>query len=148
MNKQPPVIVFLLMLSLCATATAGEIYKRVNEDGLVEYSDTPFPGSEQIEVKPNVVQTNPVQPRQRESSPSSERTAEATESAPRSDSPERLPRLEQVEEPVAQRRGQSRSCRRSESRPGDAQCRPQRITGALIVRYRIPDFRRFPAPRS
>lgn len=61
MRKQQLVPALVLMLAVSLTAGASEVYKRVNEDGVVEFSDTPYPDADKIEVKPNVVETNPVQ---------------------------------------------------------------------------------------
>ena len=61
-----------LMLPAFALATssvASEIYKRVNEDGVVEYSDIPSDDADRVEVVPNVVETNPVQRRERPADP-------------------------------------------------------------------------------
>ena len=44
------------------TAVAEEIYKGVDENGVVEYSDTPIPDAKKIEVNPNVVEVTPVEP--------------------------------------------------------------------------------------
>lgn len=48
-----------LLLLAVANAGAGEIYKRMKEDGSAEYSDRPFPDGEEIEVDPNVVELAP-----------------------------------------------------------------------------------------
>jgi len=42
----------LFFLCLCPMLLASPVYKYVGEDGVVTYSDTPQPGSVQIEVKP------------------------------------------------------------------------------------------------
>jgi hypothetical protein len=52
-------LMVLAMAAVSFAAGAQEIYKTVNEDGVVEYSDTPSPKAEVIEVNPNVVETNP-----------------------------------------------------------------------------------------
>jgi hypothetical protein len=52
-------LMVLVMATVSFAAGAQEIYKTVNEDGVVEYSDTPSPQAQEIEVKPNVVETNP-----------------------------------------------------------------------------------------
>ena len=64
--------IFLLLLSVSALAlatssAAEQIYKTVDEDGVVVYSDMPSPDADQIEVVPNVVETNPVKRRERPS---------------------------------------------------------------------------------
>jgi hypothetical protein len=53
-------LMVLALTAVSVTAGAQEIYKTVNEDGVVEYSDTPSPQAQEIEVDPNVVETNPV----------------------------------------------------------------------------------------
>jgi hypothetical protein len=55
-------LMVLAMTAVSFTAGAQEIYKTINEDGVVEYSDTPSPKAEVIEVNPNVVETNPQKP--------------------------------------------------------------------------------------
>lgn len=60
MNKQKLILAFVLILTCSLTAVASDIYKSVDANGVVEYSDRPSPDAERIEVKPNVVQTNPV----------------------------------------------------------------------------------------
>lgn len=61
MNSRKCFAVGLLAAVIGAPAAAQQVYKRVDEDGTVEFSDTPFPDGEQIEVEPNVIQTNPVE---------------------------------------------------------------------------------------
>ena len=53
-------LIFCAMTAVSFTAAAQEVYKSVNEDGVVEYSDTPQPGSQEIVVDPNVVEVEPV----------------------------------------------------------------------------------------
>ncbi len=53
-------LMVLAMATVSFAAIAQEIYKTVNEDGVVEYSDTPSPQAQEIEVHPNVVETNPI----------------------------------------------------------------------------------------
>jgi hypothetical protein len=53
---------FLMVLALAGagfTAGAQEVYKSVNKDGVIEFSDTPTPDSREIEVHPNVVEVAP-----------------------------------------------------------------------------------------
>lgn len=61
MNNQKRMLALLLLLAVSCTAGASDIYKRVNQDGVVEFSDKPFPGATRVTVDPNVVATNPVQ---------------------------------------------------------------------------------------
>ena len=51
-----------VMISISFTVAAQEIYKTVNEDGVVEYSDMPAPEAKEIEVDPNVVSVTPRKP--------------------------------------------------------------------------------------
>ncbi len=63
MSKPNLILAFVLFLTCSFTAAASDIYKRVNEDGVVEYSDRPSSDgdkADKIEVRPNVVVTNPV----------------------------------------------------------------------------------------
>ena len=71
MNNQRRLLALGLLICLVAPVSAADIYKRVNEDGVVEFSDKPFPGSNQVTVAPNVVSTNPVQRRERPAAESS-----------------------------------------------------------------------------
>lgn len=61
MNNQKRVFVTVCMLAFSMAAGAQEIYQRRNADGVLEFSDRPFAsGGTQVEVRPNVVVTNPV----------------------------------------------------------------------------------------
>ena len=93
MKSRQRLLGLALILALSFTATAQQVYKRVNEDGTIEFSDTPSPDADKIDVKPNVVETNPIQPQAREAA-----TTEA-EPAPEpvpSDEPETVEPVEQV----------------------------------------------------
>ncbi len=61
MNNQKLLLAFVIMLALSLPAAGQEIYKRVNEDGVTEFSDRPLANGERVEVRPNVVATSPVQ---------------------------------------------------------------------------------------
>jgi hypothetical protein len=67
------ILMVLATVGVSATAGAQDVYKSVNADGVVEYSDTPQPNSQEIEVKPNVVEVTPV------SAPTPSPEASATE---------------------------------------------------------------------
>lgn len=67
MRMQRAILAGFLVMVMSLGAAAGEIYMRVNEEGVTEYSDTPFPGATAVRVRPNVVTTNPLPPRQRNS---------------------------------------------------------------------------------
>ena len=58
LNISQRLLLPVLLLAV-ANAGAGEIYKRMKEDGSAEYSDRPFPDGEEIEVDPNVVELAP-----------------------------------------------------------------------------------------
>ena len=55
-------LMVLIMTAVSFMAGAQEIYKTVNEDGVVEYSDMPTPEAQEVEVKPNVVEVTPAKP--------------------------------------------------------------------------------------
>jgi hypothetical protein len=52
-------LIALAMAAVSFTAGAQEIYKSVDEDGVVEYSDMPSEGAQAISVDPNVVDVTP-----------------------------------------------------------------------------------------
>ena len=60
MKKQILLLALVLMLACSLTAAASDIYKSVDADGVVEFSDRPSSDAEKIEVQPNVIQTAPV----------------------------------------------------------------------------------------
>lgn len=62
MNSQRKTSTFVLMLMISFTVNAEKIYERTNSQGVEEFSDRPSPGSEVIEVKPNVVHVVPPEP--------------------------------------------------------------------------------------
>ncbi len=70
MFSRPFVVILCL---LCATATAEEIYKWVDEDGVIHYSDQPAPGAEVIQLpdRPAPRQSRPA-PRPASAAPSLE----------------------------------------------------------------------------
>lgn len=61
MNNQKLLLAFVIMLALSLPAAGQDIYKRVNEDGVTEFSDRPLANGERVAVRPNVVATSPVQ---------------------------------------------------------------------------------------
>ncbi len=65
MNNQKLLLAFVIMLAISLPAAGQEIYKRVNEDGVTEFSDRPLANGERVAVQPNVVATSPVQRRAR-----------------------------------------------------------------------------------
>jgi hypothetical protein len=78
MNILRNSLMFLFVLAVSFTAGAQEIFKHVNEDGSVEYSDMPSPDAQEIEVDPNVVDVTPLKPGSR--SPEQAEVAPAPES--------------------------------------------------------------------
>jgi hypothetical protein len=69
-NTAQKIILVVPLLALSLLANAQEVYKRMQQDGTVEYSDMPFPDSQQIEVDPNVVEVAPE--RRKQSAPERE----------------------------------------------------------------------------
>lgn len=57
-------ITFSLLL-LCAPVAFAQIYKWVDEDGVVHYSDQPTPGSERIYLEQDAPRSRPVRSRER-----------------------------------------------------------------------------------
>ena len=77
----------LLVLALAAvslTAAAEKVYKSVDENGVVSFSDTPTPAAQEIEVTPNVTEVTPVSSvaRSPEAASSTSEPEVAAESAP------------------------------------------------------------------
>ncbi|UCG71586.1 MAG: DUF4124 domain-containing protein [Chromatiales bacterium] len=83
MNNQKWVLGIVCLLAISFSAGAQEIYKRTNADGVVEFSDRPFANGTQVEVRPNVVATNPVARRPR--APAAEAESDAVPAAPAAD---------------------------------------------------------------
>ena len=84
MNNKRLSLLCLLLLAPGLQAVASDIYKRVNEDGVIEFSDRPMADADRVEVNPNVVATNPVQRPARPAAPPASSAAEASTAAPRS----------------------------------------------------------------
>lgn len=53
------ILMVLALAGVSLTTGAQEVYKSVNADGVVEYSDTPTPDAQEVEVKPNVIEVTP-----------------------------------------------------------------------------------------
>jgi hypothetical protein len=68
------ILMVLAMAAVSFTAGAQEVYKSVGENGVIEFSDTPTPEAQVIEVDPNVVDVTPVK--------SVDRSREASATAP------------------------------------------------------------------
>ena len=60
MNYKHQLTVFAAIIAICFPAGAEEVYKGVDQKGVVEFSDQPSPGAKAVEVKPNVVPVEPV----------------------------------------------------------------------------------------
>jgi len=68
MNNLQRLLGLATLLAFSFTAVAQQVYKRVNEDGTIEFSDTPSSDADKIDVQPNVIETNPIQPQAHEAS--------------------------------------------------------------------------------
>jgi hypothetical protein len=77
-------LLFLILVAVSLTIAAEEVYKSVDENGVVSFSDTPTPSSHEIEVTPNVTEMTPVSSAARspEAAPSTSEPEVAAESAP------------------------------------------------------------------
>lgn len=53
------VIGAVLIVLLIPAATAQRVYQSTNEDGVVEFSDQPGSGANEVNVNPNVIETTP-----------------------------------------------------------------------------------------
>jgi len=60
MNYKHLMMVFTAIITASFTAGAQEVYKNVDHQGVVEFSDQPSPGAKAVAVKPNVVLVEPV----------------------------------------------------------------------------------------
>jgi hypothetical protein len=75
------LIAFAAIITTAFTASAQEIYKDVDNKGVVEFSDHPSSGAKAIDVNPNVVDLAPVKPEEsppRAKKPSLSEQSEAT----------------------------------------------------------------------
>ena len=77
-------LLFLALAAVSLTTAADEVYKSVDENGVVSFSDTPTPSSQEIEVTPNVTEMTPVSSAARspEAASSTSEPEVAAESAP------------------------------------------------------------------
>lgn len=82
MKNLQRLLAFATLLAFGFTAVAQQVYKRVNEDGTIEFSDTPSSDADKIDVKPNVVETNPIQPQVHEASAKEPEPAPVAEPEP------------------------------------------------------------------
>ena len=87
MNKKRLLLACALLAFFSVDAFASDIYKRVNEDGVSEFSDKPFPGAEAVTVWPNIVETAPAPERKARVAPA-RGVAEAAAPAKQSSAPE------------------------------------------------------------
>ncbi|MGB5354977.1 MAG: DUF4124 domain-containing protein [Woeseia sp.] len=70
-------IIFVLLL-LAAGAVSAQVYKWVDEDGVVHYSDQPAPGAERVEIKQNTQRARPTGTAARPAARSAEAQPEPT----------------------------------------------------------------------
>ena len=56
------VLLSTIMIATCSVAGAVEVYEQDDQQGVPEYSDKASPGAKEIEVKPNVIEVEPVKP--------------------------------------------------------------------------------------
>jgi Domain of unknown function (DUF4124) len=73
---------FLSLLLLCACSASAQVYKWVDEDGVVHYSDQPVPGAERIDLP-----SRPSTPPAASTRPAPARPAAAARSTPASRQP-------------------------------------------------------------
>jgi hypothetical protein len=80
-------LLFLALAAVSLTSIGDQVYKSVDENGVVTFSDTPTPAAHVIEVTPNVVEVTPVTPvaRSPEANSSASEPEAAAESAPQID---------------------------------------------------------------
>ncbi len=50
------------MITTSFVTGAVEVYQQEGEQGVPEFSDKPSPGAKKVEVKPNVIEVEPLQP--------------------------------------------------------------------------------------
>ena len=62
MNCKHRITIFAAIMTTSFTASAQEVFEKVDPQGGVEFSDQPSPGAKAIDVKPNVVNVTPVKP--------------------------------------------------------------------------------------
>jgi Domain of unknown function (DUF4124) len=66
----PSTLAFTLMTVVCAVAFSAAVYRWVDENGVVHYSDQPHENAEKVQVAPpQTYSAPPVQPRQADSAP-------------------------------------------------------------------------------
>ena len=51
-----------IMISTSFAAAAVEIYQQESQEGVPEFSDKPSLGAKKVEVKPNVIEVEPLEP--------------------------------------------------------------------------------------
>ena len=56
------IMILAAMITTSFTAGAQEVYKNVDQQGVVEFSDQPSSGAKAVDVRPNVVDVAPVKP--------------------------------------------------------------------------------------
>lgn len=60
MKYKHHIMTLAAMITTSFTAGAQEVYKNVDQQGVVEFSDQPGSGAKAVEVRPNVVDVAPV----------------------------------------------------------------------------------------
>ncbi len=70
-------LILLLVALLASAGSAQEIYKWVDEDGVIHFSDQPREGAERVELQPTNVARPPVRPVQRTDDTEQEQQAPA-----------------------------------------------------------------------
>ena len=51
-----------IMISTSFVAGAVEVYQQEGQQGVPEFSDKPSPGAKKVEIKPNVIEVEPLAP--------------------------------------------------------------------------------------
>jgi len=90
MNHKQHMMIFAALIITSVTVEAKDVYKNVDPQGRVEFSDRPSPGGETVDVNPNVVDVAPVKPIQ----PSPAAPAKAADAPDRSEEPGAVPEVE------------------------------------------------------
>ena len=52
MNLNHQILIFAVVITISFTADAEEVYESVDKKGVVEFSDKPSSGAQEIDVKP------------------------------------------------------------------------------------------------
>jgi len=90
MNYKHLMMLFTAIITASFTAGAQEVYKDVDHQGIVEFSDRPSPGAKAVDVKPNVVRVEPVKSSSPVSAGSEEKPDAVTTGSDRESTPAQL----------------------------------------------------------